>query len=186
MGSEVGGVFGAGTADGDGGDGDAARHLDGGEERIHALEGTGVDGDADDGFAGEPGDGPGQVRGKTGGGDEDGAAPGVGLVDVVMGGLGGAVGGGDFEFEWDAQFGEDVLGSLQFGQVGVGAHEDGDEGFPVAHFLVFLVLVVDLVVAFLRVRAGFALARSSSASARVMAAGSLSLGVRAFLAPSVT
>ena len=48
-GGEQRGVDGAGFADGQRADGDAAGHLCDGEERIEALEGFGFDGNAEDG-----------------------------------------------------------------------------------------------------------------------------------------
>ena len=126
---QEGGVGRAGLADGQCADGDAAGHLHGGEEGIHALEGGGLHGDAQDGDEGSRGQDAGEV----------GAPP---APQMRTSGSrvfrrrrtyswltsGGAVGGEDAALVWDGEVGEDFVGRLHGLPVGLAAHDDADEG----------------------------------------------------------
>ena len=89
------------------------------------MERATLDGDADDGKEGVGGDDAGQVGRAAGGGDDDPDAALGGVGGEVHDDVGGAVRAHDANLGLDAQLPERVDASLDFGQVGVAAHENG-------------------------------------------------------------
>ena len=121
------GVGGAGLADGDGGDGDALRHLHDREQRVDAGECGGGDGDADHGHERLRGEHAGQVRRATGGRDDH-AQPapmrGLGVPEHLVG---GAVCGDHTHFVGHAELLEEGDGGGEDGEVAGAAHHDANE-----------------------------------------------------------
>ena len=101
--SEQAGI--AAAADRDGGDGDAAGHLNDGEKRVEALEGFALDGNADHGERSGAGEHAGQMRGAAGCGDDDFEAAGVGGAAEFEHIIGCAMGRENLDMRVDAEFG---------------------------------------------------------------------------------
>ena len=125
---EESGVQSASIADGKGGDGDAAGHLDDGVEAVHTAEGTALHGDAEDGDGGHAGGHAWEMGGTAGTGDDAFEAAIRGGGGVIVQQLGRAVGADDFLFKGDAEVFEHLGGILEGGPVGTGAHDDAHEG----------------------------------------------------------
>mmetsp|Transcript_36129 Transcript_36129/g.116850 ORF Transcript_36129/g.116850 Transcript_36129/m.116850 type:complete len:536 (+) Transcript_36129:272-1879(+) len=117
-----------GVADCDCGDRDALWHLHNGVQAVLAVHGGGLDGDADDGQGGHGGDHTGQVGRPSGSGDDAAQSPRRGALRVRHHPLRGAVGADDVALVGDAELLKDLAGVNHRREVGVGAHDDADQG----------------------------------------------------------
>lgn len=134
-GGEERGVDGAGSADGECADRDAAGHLRDGEERVQAFEGFRFDRDAEDRENGFRSGHAGKMSGAARAGNDDFDAALFGGPSVFEKQIGRAVGGDDPGFMWNMEFGERLGGKFHGFPVGAGTHDDADErigDFPLA------------------------------------------------------
>src|SRR6266481_5925315 len=134
-GGEERGVDGAGSADGERANRDAAGHLRDGEERVQALESFRFDRNAQDGENGFRSGHAGKVGGTARAGDDDFDAALFGGPRIFEEKIGGAVGGDDARFMWNMEFGERLGGKFHGVPVGAGTHDDANErirDFPLA------------------------------------------------------
>ncbi len=107
---------------------DAAGHLHGGEQRVEAAERRVVHRDADDRQVRVRGHDTREVRGAAGGAQDHAHALVLRLGDEVHDGRGRAMRRHDARGEGDLELTKLLDAALQTGEVGVGAHQQGDLG----------------------------------------------------------